>query len=259
MWTLARLVMLEMVRRKDVYVLLILMGAGMGVLVSLNIFGLTGMVGYIQDLGLLFAWIIGWVLAIAVNARQLPDEERRGTIIPLLARPVTRLDVIAGKWLGCWLSVVAANACFYLLVIAVILARGGAVQAGLLVQGFVLHGVSLGVIGAMVLLLTTRMNADASTALGWVLVLTCYFVVPAFPSLMSLDSGWRADAMLALYHLLPHLDLFDARVLVAHALEPIGAGLFAGIVGYGLLLVVVFLGLAVLSYQGRRFARTGRL
>ena len=37
-------------------------------------------------------------------ARQIPAERENRTIFPLLAKPVTRGQVIAWKFLGCWLA-----------------------------------------------------------------------------------------------------------------------------------------------------------
>lgn len=259
MLVVAWIVWMEMLRRKDIYVLLILMGSVLTLLVSLNIFGLGGMVGYLQDLGLLAAWFIGWALTIAVNARQLPDEEQRGTMIPLLSKPLTRWDVLCGKWLGGWLVVSAANACFYVLILALVLFKGGDISVIVVAQGFTLHCVSLGVLGALVILLSTRLNADAATALGWVLALLCYFVMPNLPTYLSLETGWRAAIMLFLYHALPHLDVFDARVLVAHGLHPVPWGLFGGVLCYGAALIASCLFLAWLVFRNKLFSRADRM
>src|ERR1035437_936785 len=83
--TLAWLVWLEMIRGKDNYVLLILLAAFLVTLMAFNLFGLGQAVPYLKEIGLLLAWVCSWILAVSVSARQLPQEERQGTIFPQIA------------------------------------------------------------------------------------------------------------------------------------------------------------------------------
>ena len=91
--TLAWMVWLEMIRRKDIYVLLILLAAFLVTLMALNLFGLGRAVSYLKEIGMLLAWVCSWILAVSISARQLPQEERQGTIFPLLAKPVGRATI----------------------------------------------------------------------------------------------------------------------------------------------------------------------
>ena len=53
-------------------------------------------------------------MAVGTTARQIPAERENRTIFPLLAKPVTRAQVVAGKFLGCWLACGMALVVFYL-------------------------------------------------------------------------------------------------------------------------------------------------
>ena len=66
---LARMVWLELFRRKDPYVLLLVLAALLGALLSFNIFGLGSLVRYIEDSGLLLTWLLSWVLAVQLAGR----------------------------------------------------------------------------------------------------------------------------------------------------------------------------------------------
>ena len=131
---IARMVWLDLLRRKDMYVLLILLAGLLLALLSLNIYGLGGLVRYVKDAGLLLAWLCSWILAISVASRQLPQEENRRTIFSLLAKPLTRGELLLGKWLGAWTVVCAATALFYLLIVLVVAARGGRFETATLAQ-----------------------------------------------------------------------------------------------------------------------------
>ena len=182
--TVAWLIWLEVIRRKDIYVLLILLGALLTIVVSLDIFGLGGVVRYVTDIGLTMIWLFGWILAISVSSRQLPQEESRGTIFSLLAKPVTRFEVVAGKWLGSWGIVCVATMMFYLLVTGVVLLKGGEIHPVSLLQGCILHSVALGIISAVAIAFSTRMHKDAATSISYVFTGAAFLIVPRIPELI---------------------------------------------------------------------------
>lgn len=253
--TIARIIWLEMLRRKDMYVLLILLGALLLALVSMDVFGLGGVVRYVLDAGLLCAWLLGWILAVAVSCRALPQEETRGTIFSLLAKPIRRGELILGKWLGAWTIVSGATLAFYLLVLVVVAWRGGSVNMATAGQAFLLHAMALGVISAIGIAFSTRLNQDAAVTLTAIVTGAAFLVVPRVPEFVTSAQGLKATILLLLYHLLPHFEVFDLRKRVVHdygcaAWTPV---LLA--IGYGIALVGVALAIAWLAYHRKRFSR----
>jgi ABC-type transport system involved in multi-copper enzyme maturation permease subunit len=253
--TVAVCVWRELLRRKDIYVVLILGSVMLLTLVSLNIFGLGGMVRYVTDVGLTLSWVFGWVLAIHVTARELPQEEARGTIFPLLSRPITRGELIVGKWLGTWSSVAAATLVFYLLVCLLTVGLGGHLDAVSALQAYALHAVALGILSATALAFSTRFNSDAAAALTFTLTGAAFLVLPRVPALLVHQKGFSGGAMLALYHVLPHLELFDMRKRVVHEFGALPSGTWIGIMIYGLVWTALILLLAYLAYRKKRFSR----
>jgi ABC-type transport system involved in multi-copper enzyme maturation permease subunit len=255
--TIARTVWLEMLRKKDFYVLAILLAALLMALLSVNVFGLEGVTRYVKDLGLLLTWICSWVLAIGTMARQLPQEEARGTIYPLLAKPVSRAEMLLGKWLGAWSIVTAATAIFYVLVLGVTLLRGGSFDAGTLAQAFLLHAVNLAIVTALALALSTRLTAGAASTLAYVATLTAYVMVPQIPVLLTRESGFRATALYFLYYALPHFELFDLRQRLVHGWGAAPWGLVLVVALYGAFWAAFFWLLAWAAYRKKRFSRGG--
>lgn len=254
-FTIAHIVWLEMIRRKDLYVLLILMSALLFVLLSLNVFGLGGVVRYVMDVGLLFSWLFSVILMVSASARQLPQEESRRTIYPLLAKPITRGELLVGKWMGAWSATVAATMLFYGLVLAVLHLRGGTTEAATLAQGFVLHAIGLGWLGAASMLFSTRMNFDAAATCSYILAAACFFVAPRVPEMLVYQQGVAATLLLALYYALPHLELFDLRIRMVHAWGPVSAEVFITVLLYGIVWTVLFLVLAWLAYRRKPLRR----
>lgn len=254
--TIATIVWLEMLRKKDIYVLLILLVSLLLVLVSLNVFGLSGTVRYIKDAGLLLTWIAGWILAITTSTREIPQEESRGTIYPLLAKPITRFEYIAGKWIGCWMITGAAVFLFYLATFAVVLLRGGYFNVPAVVQAYVLHLCALAIIIAVGILFSTRMNNDAAATMTAVLTIASFAVTPKVPAFLAKASGLHAILLDFLYHLMPHFEVLDMRRRIIHNYGPVSMKTFAIATAYGLAMAAVFIVLAWLAYRKKCFSRS---
>lgn len=257
--TIARIVLLEMLRRKDVYVMLILMGALLLGISSLNIFGLGGMPGYVKEIGLLMVWFCAWFLTVNYAARQLPREEMEGTIFILLSKPVTRWQLLFGKWLGAWAGGLAASLWLHVVLAVVLALRGGFFTGAVFIQYGLLQAAFLSVLAAMGVLFSTRMNYDAAAALTYVLSLGAYFLAPRIPELAVYASGVRRDLLLALYFALPHLELFDLRLRLAHSRPPADWGVAGMILAYGVVLTSLLLSIAWLLYRNKRFSRAARI
>src|SRR5690349_17826744 len=109
----AGVVVRELYRRKDFYVLFVLTALITLVMGSVNLFHDTHIVRYLKEICLLLIWICSLVIAITTAARQIPMERESRTIFPLLAKPITRTQVILGKFLGCWFACAVSLAAFY--------------------------------------------------------------------------------------------------------------------------------------------------
>jgi ABC-type transport system involved in multi-copper enzyme maturation permease subunit len=105
---LARSVVLESLRRKDLWVVailgfLIILCAG-----TLGFFGFDGLEIFAKDLAVTVLGLFSTIIAIVTSCRLIPDEIKNRTLYPLLARPITRFDLLVGKLIGAvlvtWLS-----------------------------------------------------------------------------------------------------------------------------------------------------------
>jgi ABC-type transport system involved in multi-copper enzyme maturation permease subunit len=127
------IVIKELYRRKDFYVLFVLTALITLLLGSVSFFNDAKIVRYLKEVCLLLIWISSLVIAIGTAARQIPAERENRTIFPLLAKPVTRGQFILGKFLGCWLACGVALVVFYMFfgVVSESRGRGDAPAAGL--------------------------------------------------------------------------------------------------------------------------------
>ena len=98
--SLARGVVLESVRHKDLWVVailgfLIMLSAG-----ALGFFGMQGLQVFAKDLAVSVLGMFSTIVAILTTCRLMPEEIKNRTLYPLLARPLSRFDLLFGKFLG---------------------------------------------------------------------------------------------------------------------------------------------------------------
>src|SRR5437764_15327290 len=103
-WAVAGVAVKELYRRKDFYVLFIITILICLIMASVNVFNDNQVVRYLKELALLLIWISSLIIAITTTARQIPAEKEQRTLLPLLAKPLTRTQLLLGKFLGCWVA-----------------------------------------------------------------------------------------------------------------------------------------------------------
>jgi ABC-type transport system involved in multi-copper enzyme maturation permease subunit len=252
---IAQAVWRETLRRKDLYVLIILLLAFFLGLIALNIFGLRNLVGYVKETGLLLVWIFSFFLTIGVSVRQLPQEEKSGTIFPLLAKPVRRTEVLLGKWLGAWTVAGAATTFFYIILAGIVHARGGHFYPLLAMEAWILHFCFIGILSALGILCSTRLNSDAAATLTAVLSVSAFLLLPQIPHLTAEVGGWKKEGLYIIYYALPHLELFDLRQRLVHEWGAVNLEPFLMIILYGLVVTVIILLASWLLFRNKKFNR----
>ena len=253
--TIAAIVWLDVLRKKDAYVLVILLFGLLVILTSLNIFGLGASAGFVMDIGLLTAWFFAWVLSISISSRELPQEETRGTIFSLLAKPITRAELLFGKWLGTWSVICAATLVFYVIVLFLSHMKGLPFDATVTIQGYLLHCAVIAIITSMGIMFSTRMNSDAAATMTYVTTATSFFVVPGVPEFLTKESGFTAWLLMFLYNLFPHFEVFDMRLRMVHRFGPVEWKYFLLAAAYGAALTISFMFIAWLAYRNKCFSR----
>lgn len=148
-----RAVLLENMRRRDFYVVLILMGLYMvGALVA-RLAGVQNeaTAGLLLNLGLTLASLSAHAIALLAAARQMPNEMEQRTIYPLLAKPIRREQLLLGKWAASWLSGVLTL--LLLLPLALLpVGSAGETSTALFLETILLQIASLGALAALAIL-----------------------------------------------------------------------------------------------------------
>jgi len=209
-------------------------------------------VRFLKEICLLLIWISTLVIAITTAARQIPAERESRTIFPLLAKPVSRWELIAGKFAGCWLACGIALAVFYLAFGILIASHEHAWPGIVFYQAFLLHAVFLAVVVALALLGSVVFTAQSSNAtICFIVVVGILYVGRYLNRVAGGMSGLGGDIVYALYFAIPHLEWYDIHNLVVNDWERIGWLPMAGATLYGALYTGFFLGLAWLVFRNR--------
>jgi ABC-type transport system involved in multi-copper enzyme maturation permease subunit len=214
---LAGIVIKELYRRKDFYVLFVLTALITVVMGSVNFFHDDKIARYLKEICLLLIWISALVVAVGTTARQIPAERENRTIFPLLAKPVTRGQVVLGKFAGCWLACGLALAVFYVFFAVISGSREGHWPLLQWFQALWLHWVMLAMVIAMVLLGSVVFAAPSSNgticfiAVGGILLLGRYLNLVALREPQPLGT-----IVYTIYFLIPHLEWYDVRDLVVY-------------------------------------------
>ncbi len=100
---LGKVVWLELLRRRDLAVLLILMGVFALASAAFRLAGIDNpeTATFLTNLGMTLAWAFAHILTLLLSARQFPSEIESRTLHPVLARPVSRTEVLIAKVVAC--------------------------------------------------------------------------------------------------------------------------------------------------------------
>jgi len=221
-FAIAGVVIKELIRRKDFYVLFVLTALITVVMGSVNLFHDTRIVRYLKEICLLLIWICSLVIAITTAARQIPMERESRTIFPLLAKPVTRTQVMLGKFLGCWLACAVALGAFYLFFGVLAMSRENHWPMANYFQAMTLHWIMLGVVVAMTLLGSLIFTAPSSNTTICFITVVFILVLGRHLDKVAMEVPEPArGALQALFFTIPHLEFFDLRDLVIHDWPPV--------------------------------------
>ena len=214
---LSVIVIKELYRRKDFYVLFVLTAIITLLMGAVHFFNDPNIIRYLQQICLLLIWISALIIAITTAARQIPAERESRTIFPLLAKPVTRGQVVIGKFLGCWLAVGMCLLVFYVFFAVVSGARHGSWPVLSYFQAFWLQWAMLAVVIALALFGSIVFSAVSANAT------ICFFIVMGILLLgghlnqVALKQAEPTRTITYIvYFIIPHLEWFDVRDLITY-------------------------------------------
>jgi len=218
----------------------------------------------IKDLGLAATSVFGLFIAVFIGIGLVSKEVEKRSIYSLLSKPITRYQLVLGKYVGLVLTLAVnlaiMTAAVYALLAYMAWHLGAAAAPGsdppamdpALLKAFLLIFAELSLVTAIALLLSTFSTPLLSAALTFGL-----FVVGRFSGdlrnfnsvVQSRATAWLTEA---LYWVLPNLAALDIRAQVVHG-QPVPAGYITLTMAYALVYVTALLVPAMLIFSRRDF------
>lgn len=242
---LARGVILESLRRKDLWVVAILGGIIVAAAGTLGVFGFSGLEVFAKDLAVTVLGLFSTILAVLTTCRLMPEEIKNRTLYPMLARPISRFDLLLGKFLGAvavsWFSFL-----ILLMLTSCALMLFGVRFELILLQYAVLKTVGLALVVAVTLTLSVVMTPAAAATLSFILAFGSGMIIRAL-----VMAGQTQPEMVPVFKLLnwimPQYGLFDMGSRVANqnwAMVPVATMLALLIYGVAYATAMLTLGWA---------------
>lgn len=189
--------------------------------------------------------LIGAIIAIFLGVGLVWKEIERKTIYTLASKPVSRWQILLGKYLGLWITLLVEVVALGLMYTLIVGAQQGLPSAGIyLALGMLM--VELTLLTAWSTMFSTF--ASPTTASAYSL---CVYVIGHFADDIrtfgeaAQDPAIR-DVAMVLYRVLPNLDVFNIRTEAVHGVAvPLGELGWACAYGLGYTAVVLVLAMAV--------------
>jgi ABC-type transport system involved in multi-copper enzyme maturation permease subunit len=249
-FAVAGVVMKELYRRKDFYVLFIVTILICLMMAMVNVFHDANIVRYLKEICLDLIWLCSLVIAVTTTARQIPAERENRTLLPLLAKPLTRVELLLGKFLGCWLACGLALLCFYLFFGALAASREHHWPVLNYLQAGVMHWFMLGIVVALSLLGSLVFAAPSSNATIMFVVIGGILFVGRNLDRVALTLAEPVRTIVnCLYFAIPHLEFYDMRDLVVHNWPLIAWKYITLALVYGAFYMALFLIAACLVFR----------
>lgn len=203
----------------------------------------------VVDIGLAAVSIFAVVLVVLLGAGSFHMEKERGILRSLLAKPISRVDFVLGKYAGTVFTVGIVVALMAALHVLVVLLSGGRVTVTML-YAFYLTILE----GAVVTAVLTFFSSFSSPVLGSFFTVACVAAGHFSPALLAFahrftDAVPRAVATGA-YYVLPNLELLNIRSEAVYNL-PLPAGFVGTVTIYALIYTAALLYLATLIFRAR--------
>jgi ABC-type transport system involved in multi-copper enzyme maturation permease subunit len=218
----------------------------------------------IKDLGLAATSMFGLFIAVFIGIGLVSKEVERRSIYSLIAKPVTRAQLVLGKYCGLTLTLAANMMVMAAALYAVLAYMTWGVPADMraawdapaldpaLLKALALIFAELMLVTALALFFSTFSSPMLSAALTFGLYVVGHFSADLRNFQQIVDSPGAARLARGLYWILPNLAQFDIKSDVVHGVHvPLGYLAMTG--GYAALYIAMLLAIAGLVFSRRDF------
>jgi len=204
----------------------------------------------VRDLGLAAMEFFGTLIAIFMGVTLVGKEIERRSLYPLLAKPLSRGELLLGKFAGLAYTLLVNVGVMAVVMALTLLATGRGVDLGLLKAVYAIYLGLLLIVAIALLFSTTTSTALAAVCTVSVVVAGRFSdVVRGMTEVLPEAPTWLIRL---LYYAIPNFRNFDFKDRAAYA-DAIPWGELAGVTLYGALYIAAALLVALWAFRGKDF------
>ncbi len=241
----------ETIRDKILYNLVLFAVLLIGASVLLGTLTIGEQARIINDLGLAAINLVAVIIAVFVGIGLVTKEIERRTVYTILARPITRVQFVLGKYMGLGLIVVVNVTIMFGMFLGTIWLTGNAIHVSLF-QAVELILVETLLVMAIALFFSTFSSSTLSAIITLGLFVIGHLTSDLKGIAAKSQSQFTEAALTALYYVCPNLEMLNIKGQAASGLL-VEAGYQATATAYGLLYAGLLLTGACLIFQRRDF------
>jgi ABC-type transport system involved in multi-copper enzyme maturation permease subunit len=216
-WLISRTVLLEAIRRKEIYAIILVSLLLLAGIFSIDFFQIEGLMKFYREVALKIMSMATALTVIVLACRQLPREFENKTIYPLMAKPLRRNAFLSGKLLGVLLAAAFCFSLFMLVYIMGALYVGGKIPWIHFIQYLYLQLLQMMILTTLGFLLSLIMNLDAAITLGVMFYFTANILITSFTYIYDFVGVFGKTVLTVLTYIIPQLALFDFSGKTVHA------------------------------------------
>ena len=228
----------------------------------------AGELKFITDFGFGALFFFGSILSITATAQLFFNEIENRTALTMLAKPVYKLEFLAGKFLGAHLLMLCFTLVITLVLVGILYLREAAIAAqlgpealadGPLIRygdvflfGF-LQWMKFGILAAITLFVASFSNTNLYTiVVSFFILIICQLQYIARDAYTGMEAGWERVFVFALGLIFPNFQLFNVGdQLVFDVEQALPSAVVLRMTAYGLIYTVAFILLAQLNFRRR--------
>lgn len=202
----------------------------------------------IKSFGLAGIYLFGLMTTIFLGASIIQKEIERRTLYFILSKPVSRAELVLGKFFGLIAAIVLTIALMAVIYLAVVALEGGGLDIPGLIAIF-LQMLEMGLLTALLVFFSSVVRPLTATICSALLVFAGHLLPTVVQNAKTIGAGAHKLTSF-LYYFLPNLAKFDARGPAAHAVVASPQEIFFA-AAYALAYAAILLFLAIEFFKRR--------
>lgn len=225
----------ELVRKKDFYVFFVLLGILMAFFYTESFFGAANVSSYLKDIGLSLLLLFTIIITLSFSAKQLPTEIESKTIYSLLSKPVSRTDVVLGKFTGSLFISWGSFSVFYAFFVTSAFLKDPSAPAAIFIQIYIFSLFLLALLSAFSVLFSLFLTISANMTVTLCLYFMTYWFGSSLRDMLLAPGQAFTPVLNAVYYIIPHFEFYDLRIRLVHGWDAVPLWVMSAVAVYTLL------------------------